>query len=60
MIPAARIQIPPPATADTVRSGCSMSDFPAAVKDNIVLVQRGGCTELVKAINARAPARRPS
>jgi len=24
------------------------------VKDNIVLVQRGGCTELVKAINARA------
>src|SRR3954469_9407290 len=31
-----------------------MSDFPAAVKDNIVLVQRGGCTELVKAINARA------
>ena len=54
VIPAARIQIPPPATADTVRSGCSMSDFPAAVKDNIVLVQRGGCTELVKAINARA------
>src|SRR3954463_14527496 len=54
VIPAARIQIPPPATADTVRSGCSMSDFPAAVKDNLVLVQRGGCTELVKAINARA------
>src|SRR3954471_5165906 len=54
VIPAARIQIPPPATANTVRSGCSMSDFPAAVKDNIVLVQRGGCTELVKAINARA------
>jgi hypothetical protein len=54
VIPASRIQIPPPATANTVRSGCSMSDFPAAVKDNIVLVQRGGCTELVKAINARA------
>jgi Zn-dependent M28 family amino/carboxypeptidase len=54
VIPAARIQIPPPATADTVRSGCSMSDFPATVKDNIVLVQRGGCTELVKAINAKA------
>src|SRR3954451_11627510 len=54
VIPAARIQIPPPPIADTVRSGCSMSDFPAAVKDNIVLVQRGGCTELVKAINARA------
>ncbi len=54
VIPAARIQIPPPATADTVRSGCSMSDFPATVKDNLVLVQRGGCTELVKAINARA------
>jgi Zn-dependent M28 family amino/carboxypeptidase len=54
VIPAARIQIPPPATADTVRSGCSMSDYPAAVKDNLVLVQRGGCTELVKAINARA------
>src|SRR3954454_24908465 len=54
VIPAARIQIPPPPIADTVRSGCSMSDFPATVKDNIVLVQRGGCTELVKAINARA------
>src|SRR3954470_19321307 len=54
VIPAARIQIPPPATANTARSGCSMSDFPPTVKDNIVLVQRGGCTELVKAINARA------
>src|SRR3954454_11050751 len=54
VIPAARIQIPPPPTPDTVRSGCSMSDYPATVKDNIVLVQRGGCTELVKAINARA------
>src|SRR3954454_2953741 len=54
VIPAARIQIPPPPIADTVRSGCAMSDFPATVKDNIVLVQRGGCTELVKAINTRA------
>ncbi len=44
VIPAARIQIPPPATSERYRSGCSMSDFPAAVKDNIVLVQRGGCT----------------
>ncbi len=37
-----------------------MSDFPAAVKDNIVLVQRGGCTELVKAINARADGAKAS
>jgi len=54
IVPAKRIQIPPPATANTVRSGCSMDDFPPEVKDNIVLVQRGGCTELVKVINARA------
>ena len=31
-----------------------MSDFPAAVKDNIALVQRGGCNFVEKAINARA------
>jgi Zn-dependent M28 family amino/carboxypeptidase len=54
VIPAKRIQIPPPPTNNTVRSGCSMDDFPPEVKDNIVLVQRGFCTELVKVINARA------
>src|SRR3954447_6499943 len=51
VIPAANMQIPPPTTANTVTSGCSMSDYPAAVKDNFVLVQRGGCAELTKAIN---------
>lgn len=55
LIPASGIQVSPqPTVNNTVKSGCVMSDFPAAVKDNIVLVQRGTCTELVKAINARA------
>jgi hypothetical protein len=48
------IQIPPPATVNTVPSGCRMSDFPATVKDKIVLVQRGACTETTKTINARS------
>src|SRR3954453_8641093 len=54
VIPVNRITVPPVGTADGNRSGCAMGDFPATVKDNIALVQRGGCTFLEKAINARA------
>jgi Zn-dependent M28 family amino/carboxypeptidase len=54
VIPVDRITIPPVGAADGNRSGCRMADFPAAVKDNIALIQRGGCTFLEKAINARA------
>src|SRR3954451_20338985 len=54
VIPVARITVPPVGTADGTRAGCAMADFPATVKDNIALVQRGGCTFLEKAINARA------
>ena len=54
MIPANRITVPPVGTLDGTRAGCAMSDFPAAVKDNIALVQRGGCNFVEKAINARA------
>ena len=62
VIPVAGIKIPPVGTANGNRAGCSMSDFPAAVKDNIALIQRGSCTEstaqtagfLEKVINARA------
>ena len=50
---------PDPAARDRrhgTAAGCSMSDFPAAVKDNIALVQRGSCcTESSRrSINARA------
>src|SRR3954454_2692716 len=54
VIPVNRILIPPTGTQDSQRSGCAMSDFPATVKDNIALFQRGGCSFLEKAINARA------
>jgi Zn-dependent M28 family amino/carboxypeptidase len=54
VIPVNRITVPPVGTQDGTRAGCAMADFPAAVKDNIALVQRGGCTFLEKAINARA------
>ena len=37
-----------------------MGDFPAAVKDNIVLVQRGGCPFVEKVANAAPPEPRPS
>ena len=63
VIPAAGIQIPPLGDRDTASAaGCSMSDFPAAVKDNIALVQRGGCTEhSSRRRSTRAPpAPRPS
>ncbi|HEX6023625.1 MAG TPA: M28 family peptidase [Solirubrobacter sp.] len=46
VIPVAGIRIPPVGTADGNRSGCALSDFPAAVKDNIALIQRGTCTHL--------------
>jgi Zn-dependent M28 family amino/carboxypeptidase len=54
VIPVDRITIPPVGTADGTRAGCRMADFPAAVRDNIALVQRGNCSFLEKAINARA------
>ena len=62
VIPVAGIKIPPVGAANGNRAGCSLSDFPAAVKDNIALIQRGSCTEstaqtagfLEKVINARA------
>ena len=62
VIPVAGIKIPPVGTANGNRAGCSMSDFPAAVRDNIALIQRGSCNEstaqaagfLEKVINARA------
>ena len=54
VIPVNRITIPPVGALDGTRAGCAMSDFPAAVKDNIALVQRGGCNFVEKAINARA------
>src|SRR3954447_19722181 len=54
VIPVNRITVPPVGTADGNRSGCAMGDFPATVKDNIALIQRGGCSFLEKAINARA------
>ncbi|MDA0168135.1 M28 family peptidase [Solirubrobacter taibaiensis] len=54
VIPVNRILIPPTGTADSQRSGCALADFPATVKDNIALVQRGGCTFIEKAVNARA------
>ncbi len=62
VIPVKGITIPPVGTQDGNRSGCAMSDFPAAVKDNIALIQRGSCNQstaqaagfLEKVINARA------
>ncbi len=62
VIPVKGILIPSFGAANGNRSGCSLSDFPAEVKDNIALVQRSACTEstsqaagfLEKAINARA------
>ena len=54
VIPVNRITVPPVGTQDGTRAGCAMSDFPATVSGNIALVQRGGCTFLEKAINARA------
>ncbi len=62
VIPVNGITIPPVGTQDGNRSGCAVSDFPAAVKDNIALIQRGSCNTstaqsagfLEKVINARA------
>ncbi len=41
------------AGAGSLGPGCSASDVPASVAGKIVLVQRGGCTFKVKAINAQ-------
>jgi Zn-dependent M28 family amino/carboxypeptidase len=53
VIPVNRIVVPPTGAMDSNSSGCAMSDFPAAVKDNIALIQRGGCSYLEKVINAQ-------
>ena len=52
--PGHTIVIPPVGTQDSNQAGCKLGDFPAAVKDNIALVQRGSCTFLDKIANARA------
>jgi len=55
VVPAARIQIPPPDEAGTTESGCEPGDFePAPAEDAIALVQRGFCDFAVKAANAEA------
>jgi Zn-dependent M28 family amino/carboxypeptidase len=55
VVPAGRIQVPPPAEAGTTESGCEPGDFePAPAEDAIALVQRGFCDFAVKAANAEA------
>ena len=56
VVPAGRIQVPPPVDPGTTESGCLPSDFtPAsATEDQIALVQRGFCTFQIKAENALA------
>ena len=54
VIPVTTIVIPPVGPQDSNQAGCKLGDFPAAVKDNIALVQRGGCPFLEKIANARA------
>jgi Zn-dependent M28 family amino/carboxypeptidase len=55
VVPAARIQIPPPEEPGTTESGCEPGDFePAPAEDAVALVQRGFCDFAVKAANAEA------
>ena len=55
LVPAAGIQIPPPAEAGTTTSGCSAADFtPAPAEPSVALVQRGTCNFSVKVDNAVA------
>jgi hypothetical protein len=54
VVPVANMVIPPVGAMDSNDSGCRLGDFPAEVKDNIALVQRGRCSFLEKIANARA------
>lgn len=54
VVPTNTIQIPPSPTPGTSTSGCDPSDFPAAVRGKIALIQRGFCPFVQKINNAKA------
>jgi hypothetical protein len=48
------VQIPPAPVPDTSTSGCEAADFAGFPAGQIAVLQRGGCTFAVKALNAQA------